>query len=104
MHSKALLVAVKLGLADHLHDRPLEVQELAQLVGARPDYLSRIVRALIGIGVFQEPSKGKCPASTCAPAVGAGNAHRLVAKASKFTLRAQQSRAALSASYCTFWG
>jgi O-methyltransferase domain/Dimerisation domain len=51
-------VAAKLGLADHLAQRPQTARELAALVGAEAVALHRLLRALASIGVFAEAAGG----------------------------------------------
>jgi hypothetical protein len=48
----ALGVAVRLGLADRLAAVPLAAPELARQIGADPDGLYRLLRALTSVGVF----------------------------------------------------
>jgi hypothetical protein len=48
----ALGVAVRLGLADRLAAAPLAAAELARQIGADPDGLYRLLRALTSVGVF----------------------------------------------------
>src|SRR6201986_5057410 len=50
--SQAIPVAAELGVADALADRPLTIDELSAKVGADSDALRRLLRALIGRGVF----------------------------------------------------
>jgi SAM-dependent methyltransferase len=52
--SRCLYVAAKLGLADALAAGELSVETLAQKVGANPDALYRVLRALASVGVFSE--------------------------------------------------
>ncbi len=52
--SSAIYVAAKLGLAEHLSGDPVNADELALRVGAHPDALHRLLRALSSIGVFKE--------------------------------------------------
>lgn len=52
--TKALGIAADLGIADLLADGPRAVDELAAEVGAEPDTLNRILRALASDGVFAE--------------------------------------------------
>jgi O-methyltransferase/methyltransferase family protein len=52
--TKALGVAADLGIADALADGPRGVDELAAEIGAEPDTLNRILRALASDGVFAE--------------------------------------------------
>lgn len=52
--SQAIYVAAKLKIADLLKDGPRTVDSLAQASGAHADSLYRLLRALAGVGVFQE--------------------------------------------------
>lgn len=58
MRTATLYSATKLGVADALAAGPMPVAELASTVGAKPDYLRRVLRFLAVIGVFEEPSPG----------------------------------------------
>jgi hypothetical protein len=51
-------VAAKLGLADHLEQGPQTPHALAQAVGAEPQALYRLLRALASIGLFAETADG----------------------------------------------
>src|SRR5687768_6894546 len=51
-------VAAKLGLADLLADGPRRPGELAAAVGAEPQALYRLLRALAGLGIFAENDDG----------------------------------------------
>jgi C-methyltransferase len=57
--SQAISAAAELGVADALDDGPLTIDELAHRVAADPDALSRLLRALIGRGVFQRRHDGR---------------------------------------------
>lgn len=57
--SQAVQVAAELGIADALADGPLPLNELANRVGADPDALKRLMRALIGRGVFRQRRDGR---------------------------------------------
>jgi hypothetical protein len=57
--SQALFVAAKLGLADELAQRARSAAELADAVGAHPEALHRILRALAGTGLFTEDAEGR---------------------------------------------
>lgn len=59
MFSKSLSAAVKLRLADHLHQKPALVEELAELCGVQADRLARTVRVLAADGIFQFTTTGK---------------------------------------------
>jgi C-methyltransferase len=57
--SQAITVAADFGVADALDGRPLTIDELAEKVGADPGALSRLLRALIGRGVFRQRRDGR---------------------------------------------
>ncbi len=57
--SQAITVAAELGVADALADGPLPIDELAAKVGADSDALRRLLRALIGRGVFRRRLDGR---------------------------------------------
>lgn len=57
--SQAITVAADLGVADALADGPLPIDELASRVGADPDALARLLRALISRGVFAQRRDGR---------------------------------------------
>jgi C-methyltransferase len=57
--AQAITVAAELGIADALTDRPLSADELAQRVGADPDALRRLMRALISRGIFRQRRDGR---------------------------------------------
>ena len=57
--SQAITVAAELGIADALAAGPLTIDELAANVGADPDALRRLLRALIGRGVFHHRRDGR---------------------------------------------
>lgn len=57
--SQAVTVAAQLGVADALADGPLPIDELAARVGADADALARLLRALIGRGVFHRRRDGR---------------------------------------------
>jgi hypothetical protein len=50
--SRAIYVAAKLGLADLVKDSPKTADELARLTGTHAPSLYRMLRALVGVGVF----------------------------------------------------
>jgi len=56
--TRALAVVAELGVADALRDRPRAVREVAEEVGADPDTLDRLLRALASDGVFLEEEPG----------------------------------------------
>ncbi len=55
--TRLLAVAADLGIADALADGPRPVDDLAREVGADPDALHRILRALASEGVFAEEAR-----------------------------------------------
>jgi O-methyltransferase domain/Dimerisation domain len=57
--SQAITAAAELGVADALADGPLPIDELAARVGADADALHRLLRALIGRGVFRRRPDGR---------------------------------------------
>ncbi|WP_297595521.1 methyltransferase [Mycobacterium sp.] len=56
--AQAITSAADLGVADALADGPLSGEQLADRVGANADALRRLMRALIGIGIFRQRSDG----------------------------------------------
>ena len=57
--SQALYVAAKLGVADVLAADALDVNAIAEVVGARSAELRRVLRALVAAGVFTELDDGR---------------------------------------------
>ncbi len=57
--SRALQVAAELGLADALADGPKDREALAGKVGADPDTMHRLLRALASVGVFGQLPDGR---------------------------------------------
>jgi ubiquinone/menaquinone biosynthesis C-methylase UbiE len=55
----SICVAAELGVADALNDGPRTASELARAVGANPDALYRILRALAATGIFRETQEGR---------------------------------------------
>src|SRR5439155_19944514 len=56
--ARATALAAELGVADALSDGPRPLTEVAHDVGADPDTLYRLMRALAGDGVFAEEEPG----------------------------------------------
>ena len=56
--TRALAIVAELGVADALADGPRPVAEVAEEVGADPDTLHRLLRALASEGVFAEHEPG----------------------------------------------
>ena len=58
--AQAIQVAAELhGIADVLADDPLPLDDLADRVGADPDALKRLMRALISHGIFRQRRDGR---------------------------------------------
>ena len=55
----AIVAVVELGIPDALAPGPLSHEDLARRVGADPDALRRLMRALIGRGIFRERRDGR---------------------------------------------
>jgi Dimerisation domain len=55
----SVAVAATLRLPDHLEEGELTADELAERAGAHPDPLTRLLRYLVVVGVFAEPSAGR---------------------------------------------
>jgi hypothetical protein len=56
--AQGIAVAADLKVADALASGPLPIDELARRVGANPDALARLLRALIGEGIFVQRRDG----------------------------------------------
>jgi hypothetical protein len=57
--AQSITVAADLRIADALGEQPMRIDELAAKVGADPDALSRLLRALIGRGIFTRFGDGR---------------------------------------------
>lgn len=57
--AQAIQAAAELGIADALTDGPLPLDDLADRVGAHPDALRRLMRALISRGIFRQRRDGR---------------------------------------------
>jgi hypothetical protein len=57
--SRAIYVAAKLRIADHLRDGPRTAEELAAEAGVAAGPLYRLLRALAGVGVFTRDADGR---------------------------------------------
>jgi len=57
--AQAIQVAAELGIANALTDDPLALDDLADRVGADPDALRRLMRALISRGIFRQRRDGR---------------------------------------------
>ena len=66
--SKALTLVANLGVCDHMKETPTPIADIAAAVGADPDALYRVLRALAAVGVFAE-AEGRAFAITPISAV-----------------------------------
>ena len=57
--AQSITVAADLRIADALAEKPLGIDELASRVECDPDALSRLLRALIGRGIFKQLGDGR---------------------------------------------
>jgi SAM-dependent methyltransferase len=57
--SQSIVAVTELGLVDQLADGPATVHELAAAADASPDALSRILRVLVGEGLFAQDAAGR---------------------------------------------
>ena len=57
--SRAIYVAAKLRIADHLAAGPRASEDLAAAAGVAPGPLYRLLRALAGVGVFARDADGR---------------------------------------------
>jgi hypothetical protein len=57
--ARAVYVAAKLRLADHLKDGPRTAEKMAAEAGVAPRPLYRVLRALAGVGVFAQEADGR---------------------------------------------
>lgn len=57
--AQGITAAAQLGVADVLADGPLHPEELGRRVGADPDALNRLMRALVSEGVFRRTRDGR---------------------------------------------
>lgn len=56
--TRLLCLTVELGVADMLVEGPRPVEQIAQACGVGGSYLYRVLRALVGHGIFSEPEPG----------------------------------------------
>lgn len=63
--SRCLHVVAELGVADHLDETPQTAEALAKAIDVHPQALSRVLRALASVGIFEEVDDrfGHSPAS-----------------------------------------
>ncbi|BBY65627.1 methyltransferase [Mycolicibacterium helvum] len=70
--AQAITTAAQLGIADALADGPLAIDELAARVGADADALRRLMRALIGRGIFRRRRDGRYALNSLAATLRSG--------------------------------
>jgi hypothetical protein len=58
MKTQALYVAAKLGVADHLTEKPQSSEALARAIDVHPGALYKLLRFLESLGLFSEPEPG----------------------------------------------
>ncbi len=58
-YTQTLYVVAKLGIADRLSGGPKDAATIAREVGARPDSLFRVLRALASVGVFTQDASDR---------------------------------------------
>lgn len=75
--SQALYVAAKLGIADQLVNGPRSCEDLAIVVGAKPEVLYRLLRALASLGIFTEVSDRQFALTPAAELLRSGTAGSL---------------------------
>lgn len=66
--AQGIYAAAKLGIADLLRDGPKSCDDLAAATDTDRDALYRLLRALEGLGIFQETQQGhfeSTPLATC---------------------------------------
>jgi hypothetical protein len=79
--SRAIYVAAKLRLADHLAEGPRMAKELAATAGVAPGPLYRLLRALAGVGIFAREADGRFRLNPLAEPLRAGEPESLRALA-----------------------
>src|SRR6188768_3396936 len=57
--SGAVCTLARFGVPDHIDNEPRSAEDIAPLVGARPDLLYRLMRATSAVGVLAETSDKK---------------------------------------------
>jgi C-methyltransferase len=90
--SQAITVAAELGVADALAEGPLTIDELSAKVGADPDALRRLLRALIGRGVFHRRRDGRYELNSLARTLCSDAAVSMAAAARFYGSREQRER------------
>ena len=57
--TQIIYAAAKLGIADLLKDGPQDASAMANVIGAHPRALYRLLRALASLGIFAETTDGR---------------------------------------------
>jgi C-methyltransferase len=79
--SQAITVAAELRIADALAEKPLAIDDLARKVDADADALSRLLRALIGRGIFRQRRDGRYDLTPLARTLRSGTPDSMAALA-----------------------
>ncbi|MGD9622848.1 MAG: methyltransferase [Mycolicibacterium sp.] len=87
MVPQAVAAAVDLGVADALADGPLPPAELARRIGAEPDALKRLMRALISRGIFRKRRDGRYSLNALAEPLRSDSVRSVAGAARYFGLR-----------------
>jgi C-methyltransferase len=90
--SQAITVAAELGVADVLAAGPMTIDELAAAVGANSDALRRLLRALIGRGVFHHRHDGRYELNSLARTLCSDSDASMSAAAQFYGSREQRDR------------
>jgi O-methyltransferase/methyltransferase family protein len=90
--AQAITVAAQLGVADALADGPLPIDELAARVGADADALQRLLRALIGRGIFRHRRDGRYALNSLADTLRSDAPVSLASAAHFYGSREQRER------------
>ena len=90
--SQAITVAAELGVADALAAGPMTIDELAEAVGANSDALSRLLRALIGRGIFRRRHDGRYELNSLARTLCSDAEASMAAAAQFYGSREQRDR------------
>lgn len=75
--SRAIYIAAKLGLADHLRDGTKSAAELAAATSTHAPSLYRVLRALASVGVFNEDERKKFALTPLSQTLLTGSPHSL---------------------------
>jgi hypothetical protein len=90
--SQAITVAAQLGVADALANGPLPIDVLAARVGADPDALRRLLRALVSRGIFRHRRDGRYELNSLANTLRSGAPASMTWAARFYGSREQRER------------